>query len=81
MELNGEMELNLNPSPSHLIIEDQGNGLINIDLTTGEITFGAGYTPEGAAKVFWDGVARVFDQRMRFVEDDCCWSCGQRLPE
>ena len=33
--------------------------LVTIDLDTGETTFGEHYTPDEAARVFWDAIAGV----------------------
>ncbi|MFF6903526.1 hypothetical protein [Streptomyces hydrogenans] len=33
-----------------------GQPLVTLDLTTGEMTYGPGYTPDTAAEAFWDAV-------------------------
>jgi hypothetical protein len=62
---------------STLVISNKGDDLVTFDMATGEMTFGSTYTPEGAAKVFWEAMAQILDRRIRWVEEGKCWMCGQ----
>lgn len=44
------------PSPQYLSIYSGADELVRINLETREMTFGPRYTPEGAAKAFWDAI-------------------------
>ncbi|MFC7794640.1 hypothetical protein [Streptomyces cinereoruber] len=42
-----------------LVIAFDGRPLVTLDTETGEMTFGPDYTPDTAAKAFWDAVGTV----------------------
>jgi hypothetical protein len=66
------------PTAANLfLISNGGDDLVTWDLVTGEMTFGQTYTPEGAAKVFWDAVAMTLAQRITWAEEGKCWMCGK----
>jgi hypothetical protein len=47
------------PIPGSLNIRSSaGEPLVSIDLGTGQITYGPGYTPDEAARLFWDAITR-----------------------
>jgi hypothetical protein len=49
-----------NWQPTHLTI--MGNGqdfLVKISLNDGSIEYGASYTPDEAARVFWESIGRA----------------------
>lgn len=65
---------------NNLTISHNGVDLVTWDMATGEMTFGDTYTPEGAAKIFWDAMATDIERRVVWVEEGKCWMCGQVKP-
>lgn len=47
----------LNPKPSSIILSEKSEEpLVTIHMATGEITYGKDYSPDAAAKVFWEAI-------------------------
>lgn len=45
----------------HLFIlyNDEGQDLITVNLSDGDITYGENYTPDEAARMFWDSIGQI----------------------
>lgn len=68
------------PPNRRLIISCEGNDLVTFDMGTGEMTFGESYTPEGAARTFWDAMAVDLGRRILLAQEGKCIVCGQAQP-
>ena len=46
------------PRPLNFTISNGHEEVVTIDLKTGKVTFGEGYEPDLAGKIFWEALAR-----------------------
>lgn len=56
--VSGSTLISMPDSPRNMVIHrPNGRPLVTIDFDDGHITFGEDYTPEGAAKIFWEAIS------------------------
>jgi hypothetical protein len=49
----------MDPQPHTWSLHGKNGMLVSINMDTGETKFGDGYTPDEAARVFWEAVSGV----------------------
>jgi hypothetical protein len=57
IEWNPQVYLTISPAREFIIYDDDGSVLVSINPSQHTVFFGKRYSPEGAARAFWDAVA------------------------